>query len=222
VKLEAQLQSVTEEFKRQVPSEVFDTMVAAIDALAGSGAFEDALKPGDRMPGFELPDSIGHPVRSQDLLARGPLLLTFYRGDWCPYCNLALRALHDELPAIAASGTTLVAVSPQTPDFSLTTRQKLMLDFPVLSDARNLLARQFGIVFTLAEQLRPLYAGFGIDITRYNGDGSFELPVPATYLVGTNGIISQRYLDIDFRRRVEPEIVLGWLDNHAKTKAAAV
>ena len=217
MKLATQLQEVTANFKQQVPAEVFNTIVSAAEALTRSHAFDAALKVGDRMPSFDLPDATGKRVRSGDLLLRGPLLLTFYRGEWCPYCNLALKALQDELPKITASGATLVAISPQTPDHSLSTSEKFALAYPVLSDAGNALAKQLGIVFTLNDELRPLYAGFGIDIPGYNADGSFELPVPATYLIGSNGVILERYLEIDFRQRIEPQTVLDWLGLHSKT-----
>jgi peroxiredoxin len=215
MKLEPQLLAVTENFKGQIPAEVFNTMVAATEALMRSDTFKGALKPGDRLPSFVLPDANGQVVSSRELLARGRLLLTFYRGDWCPYCNLALKGLHDQLPAITAAGASLVAVSPQTPDHSLTTRERLALDYPVLSDLGNVLARQLGIVFTLANELRPLYSNFGIDLTSYNGDGSFELPLPATFLIGSDGTILERFLEIDYRKRIEPETAVSWVRSHA-------
>jgi alkyl hydroperoxide reductase subunit AhpC len=215
MKLEPQLLAVTENFKTQIPAEVFDTLVAATEALMRSDTFKAALKPGDMLPSFALPDANGQTVSSRELLARGQLLLTFYRGDWCPYCNLALKALHDQLPVFRAADTGLVAVSPQTPDHSITTRERLELDYPVLSDVGNVLARQLGIVFSLSNELRPLYTKFGIDLNSYNGDDSFELPLPATFLIGSDGMILERFLEIDYRKRIEPETAVSWVRTHA-------
>lgn len=210
--LAAELNAVTENVRKQLPPETFAVMEAGNRKLAVSGLAERALKPGERMPDFELPDATGRIIRSADLRARGALLISFYRGSWCPYCNLELKALQARLGEIAAKGATLVAISPQTPDQSLTTAEKQCLRFPVLSDASNRVARQFGLVFTLDESLRPYYSAFGIDLVAHNGDDSFELPAPATYAVARDGTVLNAYVEVDYRKRLEPETILGWLD----------
>jgi len=116
-----------------------------------------------------------------------------------------------ELPRLEALGASLVAVSPQTPDNSLSTAERMKLTFEVLSDAGNRVARQFGIVFTLPEELRPIYAGFGIDIPITNGDDTFELPIPATYVIDRDRKIRMAFVDADYTHRVDPEIVLSAL-----------
>lgn len=214
--LATELQAVTEGVSKQAPAAVIAAMEAATAKLIASGLADRALKRGSHMPDFELPDATGKIVRSADLRAQGLLLISFYRGHWCPYCNLELRALQERLTDIVANGATLVAISPQTPDQSLTTQQKHALKFPILSDVSNKVAKQFGLVYTLDASLRPIYQAFGIDLKAHNGDNSFELPVPATYLVAQDGTVLESYLDIDYRKRLALETALDWLDRARK------
>ena len=211
--LAAELKAVTEAVRQQAPAEVFSAMEKASAKLAASGIVNKALMRGGRMPEFELPDATGKIVKSTDLRKNGLLLVSFYRGAWCPYCNLELKALHERQAEIAAAGVTLVAISPQTPDYSLSTQQKHDLKFPVLSDQGNKVARQFGLVFTVDASLKPIYQAFGIDLKAHNGDASFELPVPATYLVARDGSVLEAFVNSDYRSRLEPEIVLAWIEN---------
>jgi peroxiredoxin len=208
-----QLQGVTAHVKSQAPAEVVATMEAATALLAASGQLNKALKAGDRFPAFSLPNATGQSVSSDALLTQGHLVVSFYRGTWCPYCNLELAALQAQLPQFKAAGAQLIAVSPQTPDHSMTMAEKNALQYPVLSDAGNVLARQLGIVFTLPESLRPIYQAFGIDLQAHNGDASFELPVPATYVVGSDGVIVRAWINADYRERVEPSEVLAATQN---------
>ncbi len=210
--LERELNGITEYVRQNVPAETFATMEGANERLAATGIVAKARKAGDRAPSFELPDEQGKTVRSADLLARGPIVLSFYRGHWCPYCNLELKALQARLPEIRAKGATLVGVSPQTPDQSLTTLEKNALGFPVLSDVGNAVARSFGLVFKLEASLEPIYQAFGVDLKAHNGDDSHELPIPATYVIAQDGTIVDAYLDVDYRRRVDPDAVMRWLD----------
>lgn len=214
--LASELKAVTDTVRQQAPAEVFMAMEAATAKLAASGLAGKVLKPGKRIPDFELPDATGKIVRSTDLRAKGPLLISFYRGHWCPYCNLELKALQEHLADITARGGTLVAISPQTPDHSLTTQQKHELKFPVLSDRHNTVAKKFGLVYTLDESLRPIYQAFGIDLKAHNGDSSFELPVPATFAVAKDGTVIEAFVDVDYRERLSPETALSWLDRMAQ------
>ena len=135
--------------------------------------------------------------------------MSFYRGGWCPYCNIELRGLQSELASFREHGANLVAVSPQTPDNSLSTTEQNELEFPVLSDVGNTVAKKFGLVFTLPESLRPIYEDFGIDISKSNGDESFEIPVPATFVINRDGHISYAFINADYRKRAEPSDVLA-------------
>lgn len=210
--LAIELKAVTEAVRKQAPQEVVNAMETATAKLSASGLIAKALQPGKHMPDFELPDATGKLVRSSDLRAQGPLLISFYRGHWCPYCNLALKALQERLSDINALGAQLLAISPQTPDHSLTTQQKHELKFPVLSDIGNKVAKQFGLVFTLDASLKPIYEAFGIDLVAHNGDSSFELPIPATYLVAEDGKVLESFLEVDYRKRLAPETALAWLE----------
>lgn len=156
----------------------------AKERLRASGLGEQSLKVGARVADFTLRNAGGEDVQLADLLAKGPVVLSFYRGGWCPYCNIELRALQRALPEINDFGAELVAISPETPDHAQDTTETNDLEYEVLGDTGNKVARAFGLVFTLAEELRPIYQDFGIELPDYNGDESFELPVPATYVIG--------------------------------------
>jgi peroxiredoxin len=139
-------------------------------------------------------------------------VISFYRGGWCPYCNIELRKLLRVLPEIKKLGASLVAISPQLPDNSLTTEEKNHLEFPVLSDVGNVVARRFGIVFTLPEELLQAYESFHHGLRKMNGeDGATELPIPATLVLDRNGVIRFAFVDEDYTRRLDPEFVLGKL-----------
>lgn len=205
--LKEQLEETTKEFSASMPEQV--KLFAADTALMvdrGVGTGGPAV--GDTAPDFELPDQLGRTVKSADFRAQEPLVISFYRGGWCPYCNLELRALQQHLPQFTALGASLVAISPQLPDESMTTVEKNELSFPVLSDVGNQVARQFGLVFSLSESLRPIYADFGIDLPKYNGTDTFELPVPATFVIDSAGTVKAAYVNADYKQRMEPaEIV---------------
>jgi peroxiredoxin len=210
--LQANLKAITEGVRQQAPAEVFAAIEAANAKLEISGIAGRALKAGDRIPDFDLPDATGKVVRSADLLAAGPLVISFYRGSWCPYCSLELKTLQQNLSEFRARGATLVAISPQTPDESLTTKQKNELAFPVLSAAGSKVARKFGLVFTLDETLKPIFKAFGIDLLAHNGVDTWELPIPATYVVAKSGKIVSACVDVDYRNRAEPAEILKWLE----------
>jgi peroxiredoxin len=214
--LKAELDAFRSEFMAQAPPEIRDAMVRADMELATSGIAQRALKAGDGAPDFSLPDARGGHVRLKGLLATGPVVLSFYRGGWCPYCSLELRALQHALPQITRLGATLVAVSPETPDESLSTAEKNALAFPVLSDAGSVTAKSFGIAYDLAEELRPIYTRFGHALPDKNGDESWVLPIPATYVIDTDGIIALAYVDVDYRNRLEPAEILSALQSLSK------
>ena len=178
-----------------------------IEALVRSGIAASGLRAGVLAPDFTLPNVDGRPVTLYALLAQGPVVLTFYRGEWCPYCNLQLRAYQAGLPQIRELGARLVAVSPQTPDNSLTTAEKKGLTFPVLSDAGNAVARRYGLVFSLSQTLRAVSA----DLPAYNGDDSWELPMPGTFVIAPDGTVQLAFVDVDWTRRLEPAAILDAL-----------
>jgi peroxiredoxin len=209
--LQTELDAAVRSVKENAPAQVLTTFGTAYEALEASGLLKRALQPGQTIVDFQLPDATGKTVKSADLRANGPLLIVFYRGEWCPFCNLQLKAFSEHNSELLRHGVTLIAISPQTPDNSLTMQQKHNLPFPVLSDNGNLVARQFGIVYTVDETLKAIYQMFGVDLPSRNGDSTFELPVPAAYLVGKDGKILRSFVEIDHTKRLTPEIALQWI-----------
>lgn len=181
----------------------------AAAALAATDILEKALGQGDDAPMFELPDAFGNTVRLADVLAEGPAVVSFYRGNWCPFCNLELRALERELAAAKASGVTLVAISPNTPDVSRELVDEAQLTFPVLSDHDNLVAKQFNLVYEMIPEHIEYYRDHGRDIGALNGTEAWELPVPATYVIDRDGVIRYAFVDLNHRVRAEPSEVVA-------------
>ena len=209
--LAQQLEELTTKLRALVPAERLIVVERAIDRLKSSGICGHALKPGETAPTFELSDGDGMMWRSEDLLRRGPLVIVFYRGRWCAYCNTQLAALQENHARVAAAGASLVAISPQTQKHSYMTRDMHKLRFPVLSDPGNQAARKFGLVWRLPSELQQMYEAIMTKLPGYNGDLSWELPLPATYIVQPDGNISSAHLDVDWRQRPEPEDVLTHL-----------
>ncbi len=190
-------------------------------ALAASRTATRAARAGDAWPEApHLLDAHGERFDLTALVARGPLVVTFYRGGWCPYCNLELRAYQTALPAITAAGGRLVAVSPELPDHSLTTAEKNDLTFPVLSDVGGQLAAALGIRFALSDAVQPFYETAGHDLPARNGDGEWALPIPATFVIGRDGRIALASIEPDYRRRLSPETAIAALASLATPTAA--
>lgn len=199
-----------------IPTEKLEIMDRATEELIRSGIRSNALKEGDRVEDFILMDAHGSPLRLQQMLSEGPVVVAFYRGGWCPYCNIELRGLQRALPQMQKLGASLVAISPQLPDNSLSTEEKNGLRFPVLSDVGNAIARRFGIVFTLPPDLLATYEGFQHGLHRMNGEqGATELPIPATFVLDRSGVVQLAYVDEDYTRRLDPEVILNKLQQLA-------
>lgn len=210
--LAAELRTFYESRQQQIPAEVREIMKRAARDLADSGQADRALAAGDRAPGFSLPSAIGQTVTLDGLRSDGPVVLTFYRGAWCPYCNIALRALQQHHDAIAARGARLVAVSPQIPDESLSLTEKHALAFDVLSDIGSDTAKQYGLAFDLPDDLGAVYDRLGFDLQRVNAGHPRTLPLPATYVIDREGTIRWAFVDSDYTRRAEPADILAALD----------
>ncbi len=209
--LQQQLDEIVAQGRSQLPADVLQKLLSPIEQLITSGAAEQALKEGEQARDFTLPDALGNAVTLSHLLKQGPVVIAFYRGEWCPYCNLQLHAYQRMLPQIQALGASLVAISPQTPDHSLTLAEKQALTFAVLSDVGNQVARQFGLVFTIDEAVRAAHKQIGVDLPAYNGDESWELPMPGTFLVDQAGTVRLAFVDPDFTHRLEPSIIIAEL-----------
>lgn len=187
-----------------VPPAVIETMHRATAELIASGAAARALKAGDKAPAFTLKDPEGQDVSSATMLARGPLVVSFYRGVWCPYCNMELQALQAALPEFRAAGANLVAISPQTAVNSRKSVRQNGLDFPILSDTHNDVAAAFGLRFALPDYLVELYKSLKNELPDFNGDPSWTLPMPARYVIGQDGTILYAEVNPDYTRRPEP------------------
>ena len=179
----------------------------AAAALEASGIADLVLREGDVAPEFELPDASGEIVRLTDLLAHGPVVLSFYRGQWCPFCNIELRGLQRALKDIEAAGATLVAVSPNKPDVTEVTVEEMKLEFAVLSDHDNLVAKRFNLVYEMTPENIEVYREIGRDVGELNGTGKWELPIPATYVIDQDRVIHYAFADLNHRRRAEPSEV---------------
>lgn len=209
--LQQQLGELTAKLQAMVPAERLAVVQSAMDEIRTSGAGAHALKAGDPSTMFELPDGDGMIWRSEDLLRSGPLVVVFYRGRWCAYCNTQLAALQEIHGAIAAAGASLIAISPQTQKHSYMTRDMHKLRFPVLSDAGNQMARQFGLAYRVPPALQAIYESIFTKLPGYNGDASWELPVAATYIIRPDGTISYARVDTDWRQRPDPQEILAAL-----------
>ena len=205
---------------KKAPPEVVSVMHKATADLIASGQAERTLKVGARAPIFGLPNAQGELVRSADLLARGPLVLTFYRGIWCPYCNMDLQAIEAAAAEIRALGASLVAISPQTAPNRRRSERENALSFPILSDHGNSVANEFGLRFRLPDDLIAVYKGFGNDLTVGNGEDSWTLPMPARYVIETDGVIAYAEVNPDYTRRPDPSELLPVL-RRLRTSAAA-
>ena len=202
--LPEQLQDTVQGFMAGLPDSEKTTVMGSFEKLHASDVASNAINTNDSAPDFELANATGKSVKLSDALKKGPVVLSFYRGGWCPFCNLELQALQSRLPQIKALGATLVAITPETPDNSLSTVEKHGLEFEVLSDIGNQVARDYGLLFHVYEEMRPLYLKWGLDVPAHNGDESWELPVPATYLIDRDGIVRSAYVDKDYTRRMDP------------------
>ncbi len=188
----------------------------AITHTVEESILDHALKPGDTAPNFQLKDAVGQYTRLEDLLENGPVVLTFYRGGWCPNCNATLQELQHFLEDIQAHGATLIALSPQDHQHTIPTKHHNNLQYEVHSDPGNAIAREFGLVFEVDEEAKELHHEFGIPLPHYNADDSWELPIPATYIISPDQTITHAFLDLDCAQRPNPQAILDQLKTLAE------
>src|SRR6266571_8039477 len=210
--LQQQIDEFIVEGASWLPAGLLQDLLSPIGQLINSGTAEQALKEGAQAPDFTLPDARGNVVTLSHLLTQGPVVMTFYRGQWCPYCHLQLRAYQQALLHMQARGASLVAISPQTPDHSRALAQKLELTFAPLSDMGNQVARQFGLVFTIDEAVRGAHKQVGANLPRFNGTDAWELPMAGTFLVDQLGTVRLAFVHADFTRRLDPSVVIAHLN----------
>jgi peroxiredoxin len=216
--LQNQLDEITTNTRTLVQPERLAIGERAIEELLQSGIEERILPVGATAPEFVLPDFSGKLVRSTDLLALGPLVVNFFRGRWCPYCVTELEAWRDLYPALRERGALVVGISPQTQRQSDFTAGQHTIPFPLLTDAGCAVAEKFGVVFTLPAYMQKYYRSILINIPFVNGDQTWKLPMPATYVLSPDGKVLYAEANADFRVRPEPEEVLRALPAFARSK----
>lgn len=202
--LRLKLEEMKSKSMAKMPEEIAKTLAAGMAKLAASGIAGRAKKEGDKAPDFALASWKGGDVRLYDVLARGPVVLSFFRGGWCPYCALENRALQEALEDIDALGATLMAISPQTIEHTRNTALDHEITFEVLSDPENDVAGEYGLVFAVDGHIRRVYEEFGINLEESNGDASWKLPIPATYVIDAEGVIRRAFVETDYTMRMEP------------------
>ncbi len=180
-----------------------------VRGIVESGADKGALKVGDRVPDFMLPNAEGNLVRSQDIFGKGTVVLNFYRGMWCPYCSAELNALAEVAPKLHDQGVSVVAITPEVAGVPLKTKKERKLDFEVLCDVDNGTAMQFGLVFRIPDDVQPGYLKFNVRLPLIYGNDSWMLPIPATYVVDKDGRIAFSYVNADYRERFDPAALPG-------------
>lgn len=218
--LQSELDAFRQAWETRVGETVARLIAGDVEDLRASGILDRAARAGDRLaPTGNLLDAHGKSFDLARLVEEKPVIVTFYRGGWCPYCNLELRAYQALLPEIRAAGAELVAVSPERPDHSLTTAEKNDLTFTVLSDPGSELASALGIRFALSDAVRPFYEKAGHALPERNGDGTWALPMPATFVVARGGIVAAAYVEPDYRKRLDPRDALAALRGLSGTAA---
>ena len=194
--------------RKEVSAPVRALYDALVKRLTDSATAEGALGEGDVFPEFVLPDVEGGFALSSELLKPGPLVISFYRGQWCPFCSAAVEAMSAATPAIAAAGATVIGVSPELGHLSFAESRKRGLNFRMLNDLDNGLALQCGLLFRLTDEIIRDYRADGLDLAKVYGNSSWFLPIPASFIVLPNGNVSRAYVNPDFRYRMDPEDIL--------------
>jgi peroxiredoxin len=209
------LEQAKREWRSRVTPQLADALEALVRHLKTSELTAASLKANDPMPDFELPNSDGRIISSRELMERGPLVVSYFRGDWCPFCVLELRALEEALPRINELGATVVAITPDTGTALASTKRKNQLSYQVLSDADNGIALRLGLVFRLPDVIQKLFLEIGVDLPTRHGNDAWFLPIPATYIIDRRGIIRHAELDPDYTHRMEPNAIIEVLETIA-------
>jgi peroxiredoxin len=208
--LNDRLQSIAESVRNLSPP-FADAVDRLIGRLQRSGAGVSAPVPGDPMPLFLLPDDAGHLVDFKDLLERGPVAVAFHRGHWCPYCRLNSFALAEAQKRASIEGGQIVAITPDRQKFAVALKTETGAEFPILTDLDNGYALSLNLAVWVGREMQEMIAAAGADVSTYQGNDSWMLPIPATFVVGKNGIIMARHVDPDYRRRMEIDDLLDAL-----------
>jgi peroxiredoxin len=205
---------------RALRPEMQEAVDRMVERLKASNAGEAAPKPGEPMPPFILPDETGRLISLESLLATGPVAVTFHRGHWCPYCRINTRALAEAQKTIKAEGAQIVAIMPERQQFAATFKSDARLHYPVLTDIDNGYALSLNLAIWVGAELERLMAASGRDLPRYQGNEAWFLPIPATFVLASDGTIKARFIDPDYRKRMTVEDLLAALKTaQSRTKA---
>ncbi|PFA15708.1 peroxiredoxin-like family protein [Bacillus cereus] len=207
-----QIKKFKKDYVAKIPKNVQTIMQRATDELTASKK-TFSLNVGTKAPNFTLHNHNGIPVTLYEELKKGPVILTFYRGVWCPYCNMELRAYQAILDQLKEQNIQLLAISPQIPDQTLTTHEKNQLQYHVLSDLDDKVSETYGLKFTVPDYMREYYIKFGANLPLYNGNDSWALPIPATYLINKAGEITFTHVNPDYTNRIDPQDILQIIKN---------
>jgi peroxiredoxin len=203
--MQEELNEIMEAFYATVSEDDIREYQRFVESVSKKRIAEGAIHPISKAPDFQLEDQDGDIVKLRSLLDKGPVVLVFYRGKWCPHCNAVIMKLQQVLEQIQSKGASLVAISPMLPDGTHYLASKRSLNFPVCSDVGNAVARKFNLTFEVLPDLRDSFLKWGEDIPLHNGDDSWEIPLPATYIIDTNGYVVWSFVDNDPGVRAEPE-----------------
>ncbi|WP_083249303.1 peroxiredoxin-like family protein [Bacillus solimangrovi] len=201
------LQKITDKWKETTPIEAWNILENSIKEIQSLG-IANGPSIGNKVKDFTLKNAEGEIVNLYEELSKGPVILTFYRGSWCPYCNRQLRAYEEIINEIKQIGASLIAISPQTPDNSLTIQEKHNLSYHVLSDTKGLTAAKYNILFDVPNDVKDVYENIGLDLADYNGPNNWMLPVPSTFMIDETGTIRFSYVNPNYMERLEPDELL--------------
>nr|WP_298997588.1 peroxiredoxin-like family protein [uncultured Allomuricauda sp.] len=196
---------------KAIPQDKYQVMQQSTQELLDAKLSTSAVKTGDTLPDFTLPDENQNEITLNQILQQDYLIISFYRGGWCPYCNMELRALQQFSEDFKNLGANLVAISPETPDNSLTTSEKNELQFKILSDIDNQYAKELNLAFQMPEDLKDVYHSFGLHVDEHNGNSNYELPMPATYVIDKNKNVIYDFVPEDYTQRLDPKEILEFL-----------
>lgn len=200
--LAKQIEELNENLAKKLPMEVLEVFGRSIQDLKRRGIEESSIGLGEKFPDFSLPNTNEEMVELKELLKGGKVILAFFRGSWCPYCSLELIALQEHLKKMTDRNATLVAISPQASDYNKELKNNHQLDFELLTDKNNALAKQVGISFGLQDFVIPTYCSLGIELSEYNANNDNELPLPAVFVIDTNCSISYKFADTNYMNRI--------------------
>lgn len=209
--LQKRLDTLKKEFTANVPQDMLDVMNLETDKLIASDIVENAIKTGQHLPDGLLTAAKGQQVDIDQIIDGKPLVISFYRGGWCPYCNLELQGLQEIASKVQALGANIIAMTPESVAHAQETKEKNGVSFDIYSDQGSEYAKALGLVFTLPKSLQEIYLTFGIDVEKHNGESKFELPIPTTLIVKPNREVVYIFADGDYTKRSEPSKLLDVL-----------